>query len=139
MYPHQKLGLVTYDLLLFPGKKLPFGNNFKPIPSNLPFSKVLQNEEKEELVGKMVNKLSIDFHSHMIPNQKYRKKLEFVKSKLLDEPFEDNFQLFNKSNLDGQIERVVEEIHNIFPVSHTKSNTGAKRKRTEQGKRTTKR
>lgn len=86
------------------------------------------NEEQEELVRKMVNKLTIEFHPDMIPNPKYRKKMQYVKSKLLKESFEEKIELFDKSSLDGHIERQVEQLKQAFGIKNYHS-SDAKRKR----------
>lgn len=84
-------------------------------------------DERDELVRDLVDRLTADFHPDMIPNPKYRKKMLYVKSKLLDEPYVDDVELFDKASLDDRLVDGVERIKFAFGFHHFVDN--AKRKR----------
>lgn len=101
------------------GKMIPFGNNIRIKRELTP--KIETDEEKERLVQQLVDKLTIDFNLNMLPNPKYRKKVQYVKSKLLNEPYEDTVVPFNRSSLDDRIQEEVDRIKAAFKISEIRT------------------
>lgn len=87
----------------------------------------------------MVDKLTVDFHPNMLPDPCYRKKMQYIKSKLLGEPFKDDIKVFDRSLLDKQITSEVAEINEEFPVAHSVTAKGKRKTPASQTKSSKKR
>lgn len=113
----------------FSGKTIPYGTHIDipDVPAE-DYPKVENDEEKNEIVRKMINKLTIEFHPDMIPNPKYRKKHLYVKSKLLDEDIDDeHIKVFDKKSLDEHVRDEIEQVKTAFGLGAVVSNSKRKK------------